>query len=111
MAQLEVPLRRAPERTELQAALGQLYAAAGRPADARSILVQLLDASKQRYVSPYLIATLQAALGQRRQAFASLDRAVQERSELIGYLRIDPRLDSLRTDPRFDRLLRRVRLP
>jgi TolB-like protein/Flp pilus assembly protein TadD len=111
MAHLEGPLRRAPERTELQAALGQIYAASGRSADARAILIQLLDASKQRYVSPYVIATLQAALGQRRQAFASLDRAVQERSERIGYLRIDPRVDSLRTDPRFDRLLRRVRLP
>lgn len=108
---LEGPLRRAPERSELQAALGQIYAASGRSADARTILVQLLDASRQRYVSPYVIATLQAALGQRRQAFASLDRAVAERSELIGYLRIDPRVDSLRTDPRFDRLLRRVRLP
>jgi TolB-like protein/Flp pilus assembly protein TadD len=111
MAHLEGPLRRAPERTELQAALGQIHAAAGRPADARAILIQLLDASSQRYVSPYVIATLQAALGQRRQAFASLDRAVTERSELIGYLRIDPRVDSLRADPRFDRLLRRVRLP
>lgn len=108
---LQVPLRRAPERTELRALLGQIYAVSGQPEQARAILIQLLDASKQRYVSPYLVATVQASLGQRRQAFASLDRAVEERSELVPYLRIDPRVDSLRTDSRFSRLLRRVRLP
>jgi hypothetical protein len=54
---------------------------------------------------------VQSSLGQRRAAFASLDRAVKERAELVAYLRIDLRVDSLRTDRRFARLLRQLRLP
>jgi predicted nucleic acid-binding protein len=91
--------------------LGQAYAASGHADEAREILVQLLARSKERYVSPYLIAALQASLGQRNQAFASLDRAVKERSEQVAYLRVDPRLDSLRSDRRFARLLKQVQLP
>ena len=48
------------------------------------------EAAAERYMSPYLIASVQASLGQRTQAFASLDRAVKERSELIAYLRDRP---------------------
>ena len=69
------------------------------------------ETARDHYVSPYLIACLQATLGMRIQAFSSLNRAVTERSSLVPYLRVDPRLDTLRTDARFGRLLRRVRLP
>jgi hypothetical protein len=62
-------------------------------------------------VPPYLEATIQAALGQRSKAFASLEQAVTERSELVPYLRVDPRLDQLRADPRYGRLVKRLRLP
>jgi TolB-like protein/Tfp pilus assembly protein PilF len=110
-ARLSIPLQVAPERAEVQAALGQVYALTGRVEEAQALLQQLQDATDQRYISPYLIASLQASLGQRTRAFASLDRAVKERSELIAYLRIDPRVDSLRADRRFSRLLRRLRLP
>lgn len=108
---LRVPLEIAPERAEVQLAAGQLYAATGRVEQAKEILQRLRQAAEQRYVSPYFIACLQASLGMRSQAFAFLDRAARERSEFIGYLRIDPRVDSLRTDRRFARLLRQLRLP
>jgi hypothetical protein len=91
--------------------LGQVYALSGRVDSARAILRRLQDVSEQRYVSPYLIGALQGSLGQRTRAFASLNRAVKERSDLVAYLRIDPRVDSLRTDRRFPRLLRQLRLP
>jgi serine/threonine-protein kinase len=110
-ARLRVPLRVAPERAEVQAALGQVYALSGRTEEAKTILQQLRQAAEQRYISPYLIACLQASLGLRTQAFAFLDRAVRERSDFVAYLRIDPRVDTLRTDRRFSRLLRQVRLP
>lgn len=108
---LALPLQVAPERAEVQVALGQLYAATGRTDQAKGILQRLRQTAEERYVSPYLIACLQASLGLRPQAFAFLDRAARERSEFIGYLRIDPRVDSLRTDRRFSRLLRHLRLP
>lgn len=110
-ARLRIPLQVAPERAEVQVALGQVNALSGRADSARAVLRRLQEASEQRYISPYLIGALQGSLGQRSQAFASLNRAVKERSDLVAYLRIDPRVDSLRTDRRFPRLLRQLRLP
>ena len=108
---LRIPLRVAPQRAEVQVALAQVYALSGRSDSARAILRRLLETSEVRYVSPYLIGALQGSLGQRNQAFASLSRAIRERSDLVAYLRIDPRVDSLRADRRFARLLRQLRLP
>jgi tetratricopeptide (TPR) repeat protein len=110
-AHLRFPLAAFPQRAEIQATQGQLYAASGRTEEAKVLLEQLRTAALDGYVSPYLIASVQASLGQRAAAFASLDRAVKERSELVAYLRIDLRVDSLRTDRRFSRLLRQLRLP
>jgi TolB-like protein/Tfp pilus assembly protein PilF len=111
----EAHLRRAeilgPQRPEILAAAAQLHAAQGRPETAEELLAQLQASASDRYISPYLIAAAQGSLGQRSAAFASLDRAVKERAELLAYLRIDPRIDSLRTDRRFARLLRQLRLP
>jgi tetratricopeptide (TPR) repeat protein len=108
---LRIPLRIVPERAEVQVALGQVYALSGRADSARAILRRLHEAAELRYISPYLIGALQGSLGQRTQAFASLNRAVRERSDLVAYLRIDPRVDSLRADRRFPRMLRQLRLP
>ncbi|MGH7509422.1 MAG: TPR end-of-group domain-containing protein [Gemmatimonadales bacterium] len=110
-AHLRIPLQVAPQRPEVQVALGQVHALSGRNEEALARLEWLRDAAEERYISPYLLACLQGALGQRNQAFVSLNRAVRDRSELVAYLRIDPRLDSLRTDRRFSRLLRQIRLP
>ncbi|MEA2724522.1 MAG: eukaryotic-like serine/threonine-protein kinase [Gemmatimonadales bacterium] len=110
-ARLRIPLEVAPERAEVQVALGQVYAGSGRTEEAKAILQRLRQAGERRYVSPYLIACLQASLGMKAQALAQLERSVRERSDLAVYLRIDPRVDSLRTDRRFGRLLRQLRLP
>ncbi len=101
----------APQRAELLAAVAQLQAAQGKAEEAKALLAQLQASATDRYISPYLVASVQGALGQRSAAFASLDRAVKERAELVAYLRIDLRVDSLRTDRRFARLLRQLRLP
>jgi TolB-like protein/predicted Zn-dependent protease len=110
-ARLRIPLEVAPERAEVQAALGQVYAGSGRTEEAKTILQRLRQAAERRYVSPYLIACLQASLGMKSQALSFLERSVRERSDLVAYLRIDPRVDSLRAHPRFARLLRQLRLP
>jgi TolB-like protein/Tfp pilus assembly protein PilF len=105
------PLAVEPDRADLQAALAQLYALTGRTEDARAMLRTLLGRRRESYVPSYLVACVQAALGQRIAAFASLGRAIQERSSFVAYLRIDPRLDTLRADRRFVGLLRQLRLP
>ena len=98
--------------TDPTAALAHAYAASGRRPDAEKILSDLLRQSKTNYVSPYMIATIYAGLGDKDRAFEFLERAHQERSPDIPYfLKADLRLDTLRSDPRFQNLLRRVGLP
>ncbi len=92
------------------AGLGAVAAARGRPADARAILDELTERGTRRYVSPVAQAMVHAALGDRDEAFAWLDRAYEERRGWLCYLKVEPLLDGLRGDPRFSRLLERMRL-
>jgi eukaryotic-like serine/threonine-protein kinase len=66
---------------------------------------------KQRYVSPMAFADLYALLEEKDQAFAWLEKAYQERSSKLLDIQVDPDFDSLRSDPRFQELVRRVGLP
>jgi eukaryotic-like serine/threonine-protein kinase len=93
------------------ASLGHAYAIAGRRDEAQRILVQLDDLSKQRYVSAYDRAAIYVGLSESEQALAWLERAYEERSQFMVYLDTDPRFDSLRTNLRFQDLLRRLRFP
>jgi serine/threonine-protein kinase len=90
------------------AALGLAYALSGKSGEARKILDELKQRSKRKYLSPAVIATLQAALGEKDQAFASLDKAYDERDNLLVLLKVEPIFDNLRSDQRFADLLRRV---
>jgi tetratricopeptide (TPR) repeat protein len=62
-------------------------------------------------LTPYHTAAFYAALGEKDKAFAELDKAYQTRETVLGLLKVDPRLDSLHDDPRFQDLMRRVGLP
>ena len=95
---------------EALAQLGHLYAVAGRTADARRVLKQLMDLSRQRYVSAYDIAVLYAGLGERDEAFRWLQKVEEDRSEMFAAVNVDPRLDALHSDPRFAGVLRSVGL-
>jgi DNA-binding winged helix-turn-helix (wHTH) protein/TolB-like protein/Flp pilus assembly protein TadD len=92
--------------------LGELYAFTGKPARARAILKQLDQLDKQHltYESDYMRAVLCASLGDKDAAFQSLDAAVSRRLSRAIWSRVDPDLDPLRRDPRFDALLHRVHL-
>lgn len=92
------------------ASLGHAYAKAGRDQDARAVLRRLEAESATRHVSAYHMAVIFAALGEIDEAFAWLERAFEERSPWIGYLRVDPRNEPLRSDPRFEALLERAHL-
>jgi TolB-like protein/Tfp pilus assembly protein PilF len=95
---------------QLKAALGHAYATSGVKSRAREILGELEETAKVRYVSPYDIATVYAALGEKDQAFNWLHKAYDERSSWLAYLKVNPVFDNLRSDPRFIELLRRVGL-
>ena len=89
---------------------GIIYAISGNQKEAKKALHQLIAMSIQRYVSPYSIATMYASLGNRDQAFNLLEQEFNARSGALNFLKVDPYLDSLRSDPRFQDLLRRVGL-
>ncbi|HKQ53900.1 MAG TPA: tetratricopeptide repeat protein [Pyrinomonadaceae bacterium] len=92
------------------AAEAHAHALSGEHAKARLLLDELQELSKERYVSPYYVAAVHTALGEREEAFAWLDLAYENRSEGMVWLKVDPTLDSLRSSPRFADLLRGVGL-
>ena len=94
------------------ASLAYAYASAGKRAGAEKILNTLLQQSKASYTSPYMIAVVYAGLGNKDKAFEYLENAYQERSSDLPYfLRADLRMDTLRSDPRFEDLVRRMNFP
>jgi TolB-like protein/DNA-binding winged helix-turn-helix (wHTH) protein/Tfp pilus assembly protein PilF len=93
------------------ASLGHAYAAIGRRADAEKILRDIEQKSKSGKASPYLAATIYAGLGQKDKAFELIEKAYREKSLDVAWaLGSDLRTDNLRSDPRFQNLLRRVGL-
>ena len=94
------------------AALAHAHAAIGEKEEAKKILREWQHQSESSYVSPYMIATVYASLGEKDKGFAYLEKAYQERSSDLPYfLKADLRLDSLRSDPRFQDLLGRMNFP
>ena len=93
------------------AALGHAYAVSGKTTEAQRVLNELKESSKRRYVSLYGIAAIHAGLGEHDQAFEWLEKAYEERSGWLVWLKSEPVSDVLRSDPRFQNLLRRVGLP
>jgi TolB-like protein/DNA-binding winged helix-turn-helix (wHTH) protein/Flp pilus assembly protein TadD len=93
------------------AALGHAYALGGDRRGAEKVLLTLSDRAKKSYVSPFDLALIYTALGEKDKAFALLDKAVAEHSTFLVYTKWEPRLDPLRLDPRFQDLLRRIGLP
>ena len=90
--------------------LGHAYAASGRKADAQKILADL-DQQKERYVSPYTIATIYAGLGDKDQTFKWLEKAFEERDIWLMNMRVDPVLKPIRSDSRFTVLVHRIGIP
>ena len=88
----------------LEGDLGHLYAVSGKTDQAREVVDELQNSSKPQYDWPYSIALIYAGLGEKDRAIEWLQKAYEERSDWIIYLGVEPRLESLRSDPRFQRL-------
>lgn len=76
-----------------------------------AMLDELSQMSKTRYVSPLQVAVIYIGLGQKDQAFLWLEKSFNERAFEILLIKVDPRFDALRSDPRFQDLLRRMNFP
>jgi eukaryotic-like serine/threonine-protein kinase len=74
-------------------------------------LREMTGSSRPAGVSPYMAATFHVQLGEKDKAFAELEKAFNNREWLLLYIKIDPRLDALRDDPRYQDLVRRMKFP
>ena len=110
LSEFEKALELSPESTDRLSALGHGYAILGKRNEAIGMLNKLNELSKEKYVSSYDIAAIYSALGEKERAFAYLENAYDERSGYLAYIKVDPRVDSLRSDPRFASLLRKMNL-
>ncbi len=95
----------------MRAALAHTLGAAGKTEEALQILDDLTKLAKERYVAPYFFAGIHIGLGENERAIGYLEKSFEEHSHWLIYLHIDPGMDGLRDNPRFQELLRRVGLP
>jgi len=111
IAELEKAANLGNRHELIVASLGKVLGDSGRKQEARKVLEELDERSKHRYISPCLIALVQIGLGEKDRAIASLERGYAARDQWMLYLKVDPHMDDLRSDPRFQDLLRRVGFP
>ena len=90
--------------------LGYAYAASGDEIRARTVLLRLENQARQQYVDPEAFALVYAGLENKDKAFEWLNKAIDDREGWVTFINVEPMLDSLRLDPRFEDLLRRLGL-
>jgi len=90
--------------------LGYAHARAGNSAEARKALAELQARANHQYVPALYFTVVYTGLGDNRQALNWLERAYQERSDYLVYLKVEPMADSLRSEPRFQKLLNKIGL-
>jgi len=99
-----------PKSWAPSAFLAHVHALKGDRGEAQRRLTELKRDAQQKHVDPYNIGMIHAALGEKDQAFEWLEKAFQAKSEELMFIKVDPKVESLRADPRFKELLRRMRL-
>ena len=100
-----------PERLAIDEDVAKVYAKSGYRAAISRLIELYKQLSQHRYVDPGEIGYLHAALGEKDQAFEWLEKAYPQKNESLQFIKVDKRMDSLRSDPRYLDLLRRMNLP
>jgi tetratricopeptide (TPR) repeat protein len=91
--------------------LAYTYGLAGRRDEARKTLDELLELSKHKYVSPGQIGIIYIALGEKDRAFERLQEAYKVYDLNLMRIKVERRFDPIRSDPRFDDLVKRLGIP
>jgi serine/threonine-protein kinase len=111
ITEIQEAVRLSGQSSRMVARLGHAYAIAEKKREALAVLHELNTMSEQRYVSPYEIAIIYAGLGETELVFRWLERAYEDRSSWLTFLRVEPSFDSIRSDARYMDLAKRVGLP
>ena len=96
--------------TAVIADIAHVLAISGDTKGARDLLQNLRQARKTTYVSPVEVGLIYLGLGKKTHAFESFEKGYAERSDLLIYINVDPRFDSIRSDVRFQDLVQRIGL-
>jgi len=99
------------ENSSIFGCVGIAHARTGQPEKAREIIANAKQAAKSTYVASYWTAAIYAALGDNDKAFAELETSFQNRDWFLTRLKVDPFMDPLRDDARFNDLVKRIGLP
>ena len=110
IANFEKSMARAGRQTDSLGGLAWVYGMAGRKVDARKIISELRERSRHHYVFPTVFANAYLGLGDKDRALTYLEQAYEEQDPALFYLKVVPFYDPLRSEPRFQDLLRRVNL-
>jgi len=94
----------------IAASIGHVYGVSGRSVEARRVLNELKGGAMRCCPSAFDVAIVHIGLGENDLALDWLNKAFKERSLWMIFAKVDPRLDSLRSDPRFANLMRQMRL-
>jgi eukaryotic-like serine/threonine-protein kinase len=91
--------------------LGYAFAVTGKRDEAKRILARLKRKRERGFVAPAALGIVAGALGEKDEGFAWLEKAYESRDPQLTYLKVGPKFTPLRSDPRFQQLLRRMGLP
>jgi TolB-like protein/DNA-binding winged helix-turn-helix (wHTH) protein/Flp pilus assembly protein TadD len=108
IAELQQAVSLSEGDTCYKGSLGHVYAVSGNKNQARNVLQDLEGRGGQQYVPAYAIALVYAGLGDNDHAFTWLQKAYEDRSTSMIFLRLDPELSSLHSDPRFEKLSQQI---
>jgi adenylate cyclase len=110
IAELQMAVSLSGESTVALAMLGHALASAGKRAEADGVMEKLVERSKTMYVPSYWIAVIYNGFRDKQNVLAWLERAYDERSSWLAWVKVEPRFDWLRGDPGFDSIVRRLGL-
>jgi len=110
IAELEKAVSLSGESTVALAMYGHACASAGRKDEADLVLKKLAERSKSVYVPSYWIAVVYNGFKDKANILAWLEKAYEERSSWLAWIKVEPRFDWLRGDPEFDSIVERLGL-
>lgn len=108
---LEKSVSRSQRHSQPLASLACVYGLAGKKAEALKLIAELNDRARHHYVSGVLLSYAYIGLGEEDQALTSLERAYEDRDQWMVFIEAAPSFDPLRSEPRFQALLRRMNFP